>query len=102
MLEGKKKASAEGGSPPQDLEVSPRNRLYLLVILLRLGGPSLLNIKVSIGCGKVLEQSRDEKCPPGATGNYKERSEKTIILFQSGEYKTNVDFTTGKPTICFH
>ena len=31
-----KKASAEGRSPPQELEVSPRSKLYLLVIVVSL------------------------------------------------------------------
>ena len=41
LHEGKKKASAEGRRPPQDLEVGPRSGPYLLVALNR---QSMLNV----------------------------------------------------------
>ena len=43
-----KKASAEGQSPPQELEVSPRSGLYLLVATYRLNRPSgLFSLKAT-------------------------------------------------------
>ena len=55
-----KNASAEGRSPPQELEVSPRSGLYLLVVV-KLNVSCLKGIHKSIKVSKVI--TGDQKIP---------------------------------------